>query len=92
MNIKLTQKELITLIETVIDELDFEEELDVETELDEQGDGAGTGVSDDGGGAGTAIMTPWSSNIARGVANQLGVSVNNSTEKAIGRGKANPLW
>jgi hypothetical protein len=92
MNIRLTQKELISLIETVIDDLEFEDELDVETELDEQGDGGGTGVSDDGGGAGTAVMTPWSTNIARGVANQVGVSVNNSTEKLIGRGKANPLW
>ena len=94
MNLKFTETELITLIETIIDDMELEisDELDVETELDEQGDGGGTGVSGDGGGVGTAVMTPWNSNIARGVANQVGVSVNNSTEKGIGRGKANPLW
>ena len=94
MNIRFTETELISLIESVIDDLELEEdeELDEETELEEQGDGGGTGVSADGGGVGTAVMTPWATNIARGVANQIGVSVNNSTEKAIGRGKANPLW
>ena len=96
MIVRLTQKELISLIESIIHDLKFdkgfEEELEAETELDEQGDGAGTGVSGDGGGVGTAVMTPWNTNLARGVANQVGVSVNNSTEKLIGRGKANPLW
>ena len=82
MKFKFTETELITLIETIIEDMELEmsDELDMETELDEQG------------GVGTAVMTPWNSNIARGVANQVGVSVNNSTEKGIGRGKANPLW
>ena len=59
-----------------------------ESELGEQE----SGTSDAGQGVGTSVMGTWDSGLARGVANQIGVSIGSSTEKSITRGKANPLW
>ena len=100
MNIKLTQKELIDLIIDVLTTVKFDSEgkeigfyrLNGNTEIGEQDDGGGAGTSADGGGVGTAAMGAWESGVARGVANQIGVSIGNSGEKGTVRGKANPLW
>ena len=97
MNVKLTQNELIDLIVDVLTNLELESEgepvnfyrLSDESELGEQEE---SGTSDAGEGVGTAVMGSWETGLARGVANQVGVSIGASTEKAITRGKANPLW
>tara|TARA_R100001377_G_C3108116_1_gene81545 strand:+ start:235 stop:525 length:291 start_codon:yes stop_codon:yes gene_type:complete len=96
MNVKLTQNELIDLIVDILTNLELESEgetvsfhkLGDESELGEQE----SGTSDAGQGVGTSVMGTWDSGLARGVANQIGVSVGSSTEKSITRGKANPLW
>ncbi len=85
MKVKLTEKELIDLISEII--LSMESE-DNESELGEQE----SGTSGAGEGTGTAAMTKWESGVARGVANQIGVTVDQSGYTAIGRGKANPIW
>ena len=96
MNIKLTKKELVDLIVDILTGLELESEgqpvsfykLNDESELGEQE----AGTSDAGEGVGTSVMGTWETGLARGVANQVGVSIGASTEKAITRGKANPLW
>jgi|TARA_R110000744_G_scaffold207986_2_gene326692 hypothetical protein len=96
MNVKLTQNELVDLIVDILTNLELESEgetvsfhkLGDESELGEQE----SGTSDAGQGVGTSVMGTWDSGLARGVANQIGVSIGSSTEKSITRGKANPLW
>tara|TARA_Y100000034_G_C6849919_1_gene385478 strand:+ start:429 stop:725 length:297 start_codon:yes stop_codon:yes gene_type:complete len=98
MKVKLTEKELIDLITDILTQIDFESDgqnvnfhkLDDESELDEQNTESGT--SSAGEGTGTAAMMKWESGVARGVANQIGVTVDQSGYTAIGRGKANPVW
>ena len=100
MVIKLKESDLIEIIRTTIDETepDYKEddwdvsELDEDEELEEQDDGSEAGTSSAGQGAGTASMGVWQSGLARGVANQLGVTSQSSGYAAIGRGKGNPLW
>lgn len=99
MNVKLTEKELIDLITDILTQIDFENDgkvisfykLGDESELGEQ-DAAEAGTSSAGEGTGTAAMFKWESGVARGVANQIGVTADQSGYTAIGRGKANPLW
>jgi|TARA_B100001094_G_C18170104_1_gene794564 hypothetical protein len=96
MNVKLSETELIDLITDILTQVKFnsgEDEvgfyrLDGESELGEQE----SGTSSAGEGTGTAAMTNWESGVARGVANQVGVTVNQSGYSALGRGKGNPLW
>ena len=96
MNVKLTQTELIELIVNILTQLELDTDsetvsfyrLDNESELGEQE----SGTSSAGESVGTAAMTTWESVFARGVANQVGVTVNQSGYSALGRGKANPLW
>ena len=96
MNVKLTQNELVDLIVDILTNLELESEgetvsfhkLGDESELGEQE----SGTSDAGQGVGTSVMGTWDSGLARGAANQIGVSIGSSTEKSITRGKANPLW
>jgi|TARA_R110000744_G_scaffold118991_3_gene222091 hypothetical protein len=96
MNVKLSETELINLISDILikvkfntgkDEVGFYK-LDGESELGEQE----SGTSSAGEGVGTAAMTNWESGVARGVGNQVAVSVNQSGYSALGRGKGNPLW
>ena len=94
MRIKLTEKELIDLISDILTKAEFQSnngkvnfyKLEDESELDEQEDGTS------GAGVGTAAMTKWETGIARGVANQIAVSIGMSGYAGLGRGKANPLW
>ena len=96
MNVKLTKKELVDLIVDILTNLELEAEgesvsfykLGDEAELGEQE----AGTSDAGEGVGTSVMGTWETGLARGVANQVGVSIDASTPHAITRGKANPLW
>lgn len=96
MNVKLSETELIDLISDILTQVKFnsgEDEvefyrLDGESELGEQE----SGTSSAGEGTGTAAMTKWESGEARGVGNQVGVTVNQSGYSALGRGKGNPLW
>mgnify|MGYP003630432291 CR=1 FL=1 len=96
MNVKLTQNELVDLIVDILTDLELESEgetvsfhkLGDESELGEQE----AGTSDDGAGVGTSVMGAWETGLARGVANQVGVSIAASTPHSITRGKANPLW
>ena len=99
MKIKLTEKELIDLITDILTQIDFESDdqtvsfykLGDESEIDEQ-DGSESGTSSAGEGTGTAAMMKWESGVARGVANQVGVTTGMSGYQALGRGKGNPLW
>jgi len=99
MKVNLTEKELIDLITNILTQIDFESngqnigfyKLSDESELGEQ-DGAEAGTSSAGEGTGTAAMMKWESGVARGVANQIGVTSDQSAYTAIGRGKANPVW
>jgi len=96
MRIKLTEKELIDLISDILTKAEFKSnngkvnfyKLEDESELGEQEDG----TSGAGEGVGTAAMTKWETGIARGVANQIAVSIGMSGYAGLGRGKANPLW
>jgi hypothetical protein len=95
MLIRLKESDLINIIKRTIAETEYEEdelELDEDEELEEQDDGGGAGTSSAGEGAGTAAMGIWQSGVARGVANQVGVTSQSSGYAGIGRGKANPLW
>jgi|TARA_R110002012_G_scaffold98835_1_gene236514 hypothetical protein len=86
MKVKLTEKELIDLITDIVNRVGLK--TDNESELGEQE----AGTSSAGEGTGTAAMTKWESGIARGVGNQIGVTMDQSGYTAIGRGKANPVW
>ena len=86
MKVKLTEKELIDLITDIVNRVGLK--MDNESELGEQE----AGTSSAGEGTGTAAMTKWESGIARGVGNQIGVTMDQSGYTAIGRGKANPVW
>jgi len=96
MNVKLSETELIDLISNILTRVKFDTEegdvgfykLDGESELGEQE----SGTSSAGEGTGTAVMGKWEGGVARGVANQVGVTVNQSGYSALGRGKGNPLW
>jgi hypothetical protein len=95
MLIRLKESDLTNIIKKTIEEVEYDEdalELDEDDELEEQDDGGEAGTSSAGQGAGTAAMGVWQSGLARGVANQLGVTSQSSGYAAIGRGKANPLW
>ena len=100
MKVNLTEKELIDLITEILTQINLESDgqnvnfykLSDGSELDEQDDGGESGTSSAGEGTGTAAMMKWESGVARGVANQVGVTVDQSTYTAIGRGKANPVW
>ena len=95
MLIRLKESDLINIIEKTISKTEYEEdelELDEDEELDEQDDGGEAGTSSAGQGAGTAAMGVWQSGVARGVANQVGVTTQSWGPAAISRGKANPLW
>jgi len=87
MIVQLTQEELISLIERIIEKCGNHPEL----ELDEQDDGGGTGTSSAGEGAGTASMGKWESGLTRGLANQLAVTKWEDSYQPS-RGKGNPLW
>ncbi len=87
MIVQLTQEELISLIERIIEKCSSHPEL----ELDEQDDGGGAGTSSAGEGAGTASMGKWESGLTRGAANQLGVTKWSDSYQPS-RGKGNPLW
>ena len=84
MKVKLTQTELIDLITDILTQIDFESDgqtinfykLGDESEIDEQDTESGT--SSAGEGTGTAAMFKWESGVARGVANQIGVTANQS--------------
>jgi hypothetical protein len=87
MIVQLTQKELIDLIELIVQKCKDEPEV----ELDEQDDGGGTGTSSAGEGAGTASMGKWESGLTRGPANQLAATKWSDSYQPA-RGKGNPLW
>ena len=100
MKVNLTEKELINLITDILTQVTLESDgqnvnfykLSDESELGEQDDGGEAGTSSAGEGTGTAAMMKWESGVARGVANQIGVTADQSAYTAIGRGKANPVW
>ena len=100
MKVNLTETELIDLITEILTQINLESDghnvsfynLEGESELDEQDDGGEAGTSSAGEGTGTAAMMKWESGIARGVANQIGVTVDQAGYTTIGRGKANPVW